>query len=295
MEKGKLNMTIFHELDVTRQGKTLLQQIADTTVPSKAIAIWALGQNGFLVKWQSVTIMFDPYLTNSVYESAGDPWGRAFPSPLAPAQCADIDYVVISHHHEDHMDKQTIQQMAVYPHTKFVIPKAHEQLMLSYGVEASRIITISHGEDKELTEGVVLKAHKAMHDQFETDDQGEHLYLSYVMSFDEEVHIFHAGDTVGFSELAEWAKRDGDIDVAMLPINGRDFSRTEKGIIGNMNYREAIDMGRRMNAKLLVPMHIGLFPHNDENPAFFVDYLFHNYPMQSFHLFAPGERFIYFK
>ncbi|MFD2115695.1 MBL fold metallo-hydrolase [Paenibacillus yanchengensis] len=288
-------MTIFHELDVTRQGKMLLQQITDTVLPPAAVAIWALGQNGFLLKWQSITIMFDPYLTNSIYEAAGEPWSRAYPSPLAPSQCATIDYVVCSHHHDDHMDKQTIQQMAAYPHTKFVVPKAHEKLIESYGVDVSRVITISHGEQIKLTDGVMLKAHKAMHDQFETDEQGEHKYLSYVVSFGDKLQLFHAGDTVGFSTLAEWAKADGDIDVAMLPINGRDFSRTERGIVGNMNYREAIDLGRRMKAKLLVPMHVGIFPHNDENPAFFVDYLFHQYPMQSFHLFAPGERFIYWQ
>jgi L-ascorbate 6-phosphate lactonase len=38
-----------------------------------------------------------------------------------------------------------------------------------------------------------------------------------------------------------------------------------------------------------------MFAHNDENPAYFVDYLYSNYPAQRFHMFVPGERYIYMK
>jgi L-ascorbate 6-phosphate lactonase len=42
-------------------------------------------------------------------------------------------------------------------------------------------------------------------------------------------------------------------------------------------------------------MHYGMFPHNDENPAYFVDYLYTRYPQQKFHMMTPGERFVYLK
>lgn len=280
-------------MNVHRSGEELLKQIEETSLPEPMLALWALGQEGFLVKWRGLTVLFDPYLSDWVYELSGPPWSRAFPPPLAPSQCAGVDYVVCSHHHEDHMDKPTLQAIGQSSKTKFIVPKAHIGLMKQWGFRDEQLIGISHGQTVKLAEGLTLEAHAAMHERFETDEAGEHKFLGYVASFGGS-NLYHAGDTVGFPELAEWLKARS-IDIAMLPINGRDFVRGAQGIVGNCNYREAVEIAVRSGADLLIPMHYGLFPHNDENPAYFVDYAHRNYPAQKFHMFAPGERFIYMK
>jgi L-ascorbate metabolism protein UlaG (beta-lactamase superfamily) len=202
-----------------------------------------------------------------------------------------VDYVVCSHHHEDHMDKPTLIEIGRSAKTKFVVPRAHLGLMREWGFRDAQLIGISHGEKLRLGAEVTLEAHAAKHEEFETDEAGEHLYLGYVAGFG-DIKLLHAGDTVGFPELEDWLKPQG-IDVALLPINGRDYARRRKGIVGNMNYREAADLSAAIGAKLTVPMHYGLFAHNDENPAYFVDYMYKQYPYSRIHLFAPGERFIY--
>lgn len=271
----------------------LMEQVRTTELSEHSLALWALGQEGFLIKWREKTLLFDPYLSNAVYDNAGDPWSRAFETPLAPSQCADIDYVICSHHHDDHMDRQTLQVIGESANTRFIVPKAHLSLMKEWGFRDEQLIGISHGQVLELEGGLKLEAHAAMHEQFEQDEAGEHKYLGYVACFGEDLQIYHAGDTIGFPELAAWLQSKGRIDVALLPINGRDFVRNAKGIVGNMNYREAIELAAQLKVELLVPMHYGLFPHNDENPAYFVDYLYRHYPRQKFHMFTPGERFIY--
>ncbi|CAM3900421.1 MULTISPECIES: MBL fold metallo-hydrolase [Paenibacillus] len=67
------------------------EQVRSTTLPEDAIAVWSLGQEGFLVKWNDKTVLFDPYLSNWVYELAGEPWQRAFESPLQPSDCRAVD------------------------------------------------------------------------------------------------------------------------------------------------------------------------------------------------------------
>jgi L-ascorbate 6-phosphate lactonase len=272
---------------------SVFNQMHSTTLPQEAIAIWSLGQEGFLVKWKETTVLFDPYLSDWVYELAGDPWQRAFKTPLLPSECLDVDYVVCSHHHEDHMDKLTLQEIARSNKTKFIVPKAHLGLMMEWGVAEEQLIGISHGDNLQLAEGVSIAAHAAKHEDFETDGAGEHFYLSYVATLG-EIKLLHAGDTIGFTELEDWLKPQ-EIDVALLPINGRDYVRGRKGIVGNMNYREAAELGVAIGARLTVPMHYGLFAHNDENPAYFVDYMYKHYPSSSFHMFTPGERFVYLK
>ncbi|MBD2869215.1 MBL fold metallo-hydrolase [Paenibacillus arenilitoris] len=279
-------------MNVYKSGEALQREIAETELPKQALALWALGQEGFMAKWKQKTILFDPYLTDWVEELSGSPWSRAFPSPLAPSQCLDVDYVVCSHHHEDHMDRQTLQAIGQSKKTRFVVPKAHLPLMKEWGFADERLIGISHGQTLTLDGGISLAAFAAKHENFEQDESGEHKFLGYVADF-EGIHLYHAGDTVGFSELVTWLQSKR-VDIAMLPINGRDFVRNEQGIVGNVNYREAIEIAVQVGADLLIPMHYGLFPHNDENPAYFVDYLYRHYPAQKFHMFAPGERFVYF-
>jgi L-ascorbate metabolism protein UlaG (beta-lactamase superfamily) len=273
-------------------GRNLADEILSVQLPPNMIAIWALGQEGFLLKWNGRSVMFDPYLSNWVYELSGDPWRRKFDPPVRPEDCGFVDYVVCSHHHQDHMDKLTLQAIGQSNRTRFVVPKAHLPRMRSWGFPDERLIGISAGETIPLGE-MRLEAHAAMHEQFATDAAGEHLFLGYVADFG-GIHVYHAGDTVGFQGLVDGLKGK-QIDIAMLPINGRDFVRNAKGIVGNCNYREAVEIAVSIGADLLIPMHYGLFPHNDENPAYFVDYLYSHYPEQKFHMFAPGERYIYMK
>ncbi len=281
-------------MSIYRGGNELRSQIEQTGLPEQALALWALGQAGFLVKWQGIRLLFDPYLSNSVYEAAGPPWMRAFASPLVPEECDDIDYVICSHHHDDHMDKQTLVALDHNcERTIFIVPRSHLGLLRHWGIADDRMIGISHGETLELMDSLSLEAHAAKHEQFEQDDAGEHLYLGYVVTLG-SLTLYHAGDTIGFAELAAWL-RGKRPDIGLLPINGRDYVRAGKGIAGNCNYREAIELAVHAQVDLLIPMHYGMFPHNDENPAYFVDYLHSNYPSQRFHMFVPGERYIYMK
>jgi L-ascorbate metabolism protein UlaG (beta-lactamase superfamily) len=52
------------------------------------------------------------------------------------------------------------------------------------------------------------------------------------------------------------------VDVALLPINGRDFYWISAGIIGNFSYRETADFAVRSGAKVVIPMHYGIFRNN---------------------------------
>jgi hypothetical protein len=36
------------------------------------------------------------------------------------------------------------------------------------------------------------------------------------------------------------------IQIALLPINGCDYLREEQGIVGNLDYREAVQLARRI-------------------------------------------------
>jgi L-ascorbate metabolism protein UlaG (beta-lactamase superfamily) len=238
-------------------------------------------------------LLIDPYLSDAIFESAGDPWRRAYPPILDPADCEGAGYVFVTHHHDDHLDPATLLPMARRDaRTRFVLPRAHVPLALSYGLPEERLIPADPGVPLEL-DGVRVHPIAVKHEEMDTDTDGHPLYLGYVFESG-PLRWFHSGDTVGFPELAEQVRPFG-VDLALLPINGRDYVRTRSGIQGNMNYREAADLCADIGCSLLLPMHIGLFPHNDENPAYLTDYAYRHHPGLRIHLLLPGESYHYRK
>jgi hypothetical protein len=63
------------------------------------------------------------------------------------------------------------------------------------------------------------------------------------------------------------------IDVAFLPINGRDYFRAARGIVGNTDFREAAELAEALDVSLVVPTHYDLFTGNAADPGHFVSYL----------------------
>jgi L-ascorbate 6-phosphate lactonase len=82
--------------------------------------------------------------------------------------------------------------------------------------------------------------------------------------------LYHSGDTLATPELVE-ALRPARVDVAFLPINGRDVFREAREIAGNMSFREAVQLASRIGASTLVPIHWDMFAGNTELPGRAVD------------------------
>ena len=98
---------------------------------------------------------------------------------------------------------------------------------------------------------------------------GQPRFVGYVLSTG-DVSIYHSGDTLVKSELLhELSSRA--VDVALLPINGRDYFREEAGLVGNMGVREAVQLAVRTGIRTLVPMHWDLFAGNTERPGAVLD------------------------
>jgi L-ascorbate metabolism protein UlaG (beta-lactamase superfamily) len=272
-----------------REGKSLLKQIETTAVPPKAVAIWHLGQESVIVKGGGITIYVDPYLSDSCNASGTSP--RKFAAPLQPAEVTNADYIFITHDHRDHLDPWTLKDVAAAsPQAKFVCPVPCVSQLAELGIERGRIHGVNAGRP-EAFDGLAVTPIAGKHEEYVQDEAGNHAFLGYVLQLN-GVKVYHAGDTVGFQALADELKPLG-VEVAMMPINGRDFVRFGQGLIGNMDFREAIELGRAIDADLLVPLHYDLFERNTENPAYFVDYLHAKYPEQKFKMFVPGERMLY--
>ncbi len=274
-----------------KYGDELINEIETTYLPVNGIAVWFLGQASLMLKGKDTLICLDPFFSEITNERGISL--RQFPPPFKAEQINHADLVLCSHDHIDHMDLQTLTSLALSsPNSKFIVPFPYINKLEERGINPSRIIG-AKAFDNINFESSLITPIPAAHEKYETDNLGNHLYLSYIIYL-AGVTIYFAGDTVETEELVD-TLRKFKIDIAFLPINGADWKRRRKGTIGNMNAREAANIAADCNIDLVIPIHFDLFKGNSENPSHFVDYMLENYPNHKFHIMRLGERFIYMK
>lgn len=267
--------------------------ILHSKLTDEQTGLWYLGQVGFLLGSGGKYLAVDPYLTDYVDRHSGEAvkWERLYAPPIAPEELDFLEAVCCTHSHADHADPESLNAIArANPHTKFIVPAPERERIAAYGIDPARIIPAC-ADIPIVLDGFTVTPVPAAHEVFHTDEQGNYRELGYIISTG-STRIYHAGDGCIYDELPRRLSR---IDVAILPINGRDYVRTSAGIIGNMDSAEAIFLTKTIGADLLIPVHHDLYAVNGVNPAVFTDTLRTLSPRQKYHIFAPGERFIYMK
>jgi len=219
-----------------------------------------LGQAGFLLRSTEATVLVDAFL--SEYE------GRRVPPPLDPATLTDVDLVLCTHEHLDHLDGPTVAAVAAAaPQARVVVPAPVVDQAVRAGVPADRVVGAVAGESlKDLAAPVwpVPAQHGVevadAYDFGHALSGGQTRYLGYVVELG-GARVYHAGDTVWWPGQ-ERALRDLGVHVALLPINGRDPVREAANLVGNLDHREAALLAAAAGVDLLVPMHWDMFATN---------------------------------
>jgi L-ascorbate metabolism protein UlaG (beta-lactamase superfamily) len=230
---------------------------------------WWLGQSGFLVVTPAATILFDPYLSDSLtkkYAATDKPHTRLTELVIAPDKLTGIDLITSSHNHTDHLDADTLQPLfSANPCAKLLVPRANHAFVLErLGPVVDRLLEIDDGET--LTWGpVTLHGIPAAHNTVERDAGGRCRFLGFVARAG-GFTFYHSGDTLlhdGLvTALAPWAP-----DIAFLPINGH---KPERRVAGNLDGREAAGLARAIRARLAVPHHFDMFDFNTASPDLFI-------------------------
>ncbi len=274
------------------------KKILETILSNQQLGIFYLGQLGFLLQYRGKYILIDGYLTDSVdRRSVGGPvaWVRNYPSPIAPSELDFVDYVFCTHDHGDHADPETLCGiLAVNDKAVFVVSKGIVGALENMGIPADRILGISVDEKNCLCEDndISVTAVPAAHEELRFDENGEVLDVGFRFAFG-DIQLYHSGDCCPYPGLEE---RVTGCDVMILPVNGRDYYRTRvQNIIGCFDSREAVMLARNAGAGLIIPAHFDLYNVNCIHPAHFVDELKTYAPKLPFHMFEPGERYIYMK
>ena len=142
--------------------------------------------------------------------------------------------------------------------------------------------SINDGETVDI-KGISINAVLAAHEEIDRDQAGRSKYLGYIFQLG-PWSLYHSGDTLWYQGMVDQI-RPFKIDVAMLPINGRDPKRK---VAGNLGCVEAARLGIAIQANLVIPCHYDMFTFNTADPK---DFKQEAKEMgQSVRILAPGER-----
>ena len=231
------------------------------TQRSPAVQLECLGQSGFRFQLGLVSAFIDPYLSDRVAAAHGEDFRRMVPPPYTPEDAPPADWILLTHAHDDHCDPDTLRTLcARSPAAKVLCPGEVARSLLKLDIAPARIV-VAEQIWTQLGEETRVHAVPAAHTEPERDADGRHRFVGYVIEYRGR-RIYHAGDTSPHETVFEALKRLAPIDVALLPVNERNYYRARRGIVGNMSVREAFQMAADLDVQTLVPIHWDLFAPN---------------------------------
>lgn len=276
--------------------RDLIQHMHDTPIIPNSLAIWGLGQIGMAIKGPEGIIYIDPCLSDVVRERLGDWWVRAYDPPLRPAQITNAACFLITHEHWDHLDPLTAGPAAkASPDAVFVAPGWCREALHELDIPDSRILAPPPLQSIPLPgTRARLTAVPAAHYGLDHDPQKGHRWLGYLIEWN-GVTLYNAGDTVIYEGYIDALKALPTPDVAMLPVNGRDFFRESLGVLGNLWPAEAARLAHDLGWDVLLVGHNDMYPNNAIPLAEIAGAFERAAPRQKYRILQPGELFYYVK
>jgi L-ascorbate metabolism protein UlaG (beta-lactamase superfamily) len=252
-----------------RSHDALLADIRASDKRDGSFRLWWLGQSGFLLQWQGVHVLLDPYLSDSLtkkYSQTDKPHVRMTELVIDPARLSFADVVTSSHNHTDHLDAETLGPILEQdPHPQLLIAESNRGFVAErLGIDRAIPIGVDDGTSVEVA-GIRISGVASAHESVERDPDGRARFLGYVLKFGEWV-VYHSGDTIRYPGMAE-KLRGFAVHLALLPINGR---APERRVPGNLSGPEAAQLAKDIGARMVIPCHFDMFEFNTASPDGFV-------------------------
>jgi L-ascorbate metabolism protein UlaG (beta-lactamase superfamily) len=239
--------------------------IADviTSVPPRLVEtgqlrVTAINHSTVLLQQPGITILTDP-----IWSHRASPIGWAGPKRRrAPGvrfeDLPEIDIVLLSHNHYDHLDVSTIRKLALR-RIEFVVSLGVASLIKKQGA------TVVHELDWDQSVkigGIIIHCVPALHFSARGPfDRNRTLWCGYVIETGDGL-VYFAGDTAFGDHFGAIHARFGPARLALLPIGAYQPRWFMSAV--HMGPDEAIRAHDLLGAKKSVAIHHGTFQLTDE-------------------------------
>ena len=214
-----------------------------------------LGHSSIFILMESQLILVDPVLEKRAAPFSWIGPKRFHPAPVTAEELPDIDVVLITHDHYDHLEKSTL--VTIKEKVKqFVVPLGIGTLLEDWGISPSKIIeldwweTYSSGSLEFHSTPAVHYARRGIL------DSNKRLWCSWSI-IGKEKRAFISGDSGYSHEFKNIGERLGPFDVTFLKIGAYNDKGTWREL--HMTPEEAGRQHLDLGGQILVPLHWATF------------------------------------
>ena len=229
------------------------RDFAERLAPDALRVTW-LGHASTLIEIGGKRVLTDPVWSPRVspFESIGPK--RFFNPPIALNDLPEIDAVLISHDHYDHLDMATVKFLAALG-IQFYVPLSVGAHFERWGVPGDQVVELNWHEGVSLGDlNLTLTPARHFSGRRLTDEYAT-FWGSFVLTATSGRKVFYSGDTGPLDAFAEIGERYGPFDFTVMQIGA--CSQYWPQI--HMTPAEAVHAHRQLRGSILIPGHWGTF------------------------------------
>lgn len=214
--------------------------------------VW-MGHSSLFIQLAGKRFLVDPVFSSNAAPVPGA--NTAFPGTLiySAADIPDIDYLLISHDHWDHLDFPTVSALRDKV-GKIICPLGVGAHFERWDYPLDRIVEADWYDAVQLDDGLSVHVLPARHFSGRGLTRNKTLWAAFALVSPQQ-KIYFSGDSGYGSHFHEAGKRFGGFDLVIL-----DCGQYNEGWrFVHMMPEEAVDAAEALQAKAFLPAHIGKF------------------------------------
>ncbi len=207
-----------------------------------------IGHSTFLIQVAGVNILTDPVFGHLPF------FRRQVKPGISLQKVPNIDYVLLSHNHRDHMDAAALSYFKDHPECTFLVPLGDKKWFIKRGFKKVKEYT---WWERELFGDVEFTFLPALHwSQRSLRDFNTSLWGSWMIQVKDH-SIYFAGDTSYAGHFSAIAKEFPRITHTIMPIGPCEPRKWMAA--SHLSAEEAGQAFLDLNAEKFIPMHWGTF------------------------------------
>lgn len=196
-----------------------------------------IGHATILVEMDGIRILTDPLLRNRVSILR-----RISPTP-DPTTFQDVDAILISHLHVDHLDIRSLQRLN--RGASIFLPQGSDKFVRNLGFNRIHEMRVN---ETTMFKGITIRSTYAKHRHWRYPLGPVANPLGFIISG--QYRIYFSGDTDLFPEMAELTP---NLDIALLPVWGWGLTISK----GHLDPTRAAQALRMLKPRVAIPIHWG--------------------------------------
>ncbi len=224
-----------------------------------------LGHSTFLWQYQGINLITDPHLSSRASPVSFAGPERIMKPAISLLDLPDLDVVLISHNHYDHLDKKSVLGIArkqkVNP-PLFLVPLGMKEWFADMGIKR-KVAELDWWQSHQVGEWKYHAVPVQHWSRRGLTDTNKVLWAGWVVESPEK-RLFFAGDTGYSKDFQDIGKRFGKMDLSLIPIGAYAPRWFMKDM--HCNPEEAVQIHLDVNSRKSIGMHWGTFLNLTDEP-----------------------------